>query len=126
MYILTAQIINTYSGKVSHFSMERVCTTDSDNDMADFVIHSLSIYPHGYGKNTTAFAEQGHTLVPSCFHVKCIVDSDGRSAEVRWWDAAGWMSTMGSGLSPLVAKCRTWQTFGGIRCIRHTSRVSHG
>ena len=32
---------------VSHFSVERVCTTDSNNGTAGFVIHPLSIYPHG-------------------------------------------------------------------------------
>ncbi|PIL26377.1 hypothetical protein GSI_12133 [Ganoderma sinense ZZ0214-1] len=74
----------------SHFSMERACDSDSSGT-ADFVIRPLSIYPHGYGKNTTAFAEQGGSQLPPGWHVKCVVDGDGQSAKGVTAVGYGWM-----------------------------------
>ena len=73
---------------VSHFSMERTCDADagSDSGTANFVMHAQNIYPNGYGKNTTAFAEGGGALLGRVWHVKCAVD--GQSSEVV---GCGWM-----------------------------------
>ncbi|KAI1784867.1 beta-lactamase/transpeptidase-like protein [Ganoderma leucocontextum] len=66
----------------THLSMQRTCD-GSDNDSA-FVVTFQSIYPNGYGRNTTAFAEAFSSTLPDT-HVECVVD-DGNVAGCGWLD----------------------------------------
>ena len=68
---------------VTHVSMQRTCAGSDDLNEA-FVVTFQSIYPNGYGKNTTAFAEAFSTDLPAT-HVECVVDG-GNVTGCGWLD----------------------------------------
>ena len=66
---------------VTHVSMQRTCT-NADGTEA-LVLSLQSIYPNGYGRNTTAFSEVINSL--SRANVECVV-SHGKVSGCGWMD----------------------------------------
>ena len=64
----------------THVSMQRTCA-GSDNA---FVVSFQSIYPNGYGRNTTAFTESFASVIPDT-HVECVAEN-GRVTGCGWLD----------------------------------------
>lgn len=66
---------------VTHASMQRTCASP-DGEL--FVLTLQSIYPQGFGRNTTAFSEGLPSVFP-LIDVECVVDGDGETVLGCGW-----------------------------------------